>query len=173
LHSGSTVSRRESVQCRPQFPPFIHPAACSAGNSRRRTSPPFTPRSSSLAIMPRNFGDEQWLNTDDRKGAVQAMIGAAELIRAPKRKNSESGRGGQRSTVDRAWIGEQTSNKPLLPAIRCAFIACHNVTRSIRVGSSSAALELLTRFEIGNFCRRLSAAGLRNSRPAFPLGHGS
>ena len=36
--------------------------------------------------MPRNFGDEQWLNTDDRKGAVQAKIGAAGLIHVPKRK---------------------------------------------------------------------------------------
>jgi len=38
--------------------------------------------------MPRNFGDEQWLNTDDRKDAVQAKIGAAGLIHVPKRKKS-------------------------------------------------------------------------------------
>jgi hypothetical protein len=62
--------------------------ACSTGSSRHRTSPAFTPRSLSLAIMPRNFGDEQWLNTDDRKGAVQAKIGAAGLIHVPKRKKS-------------------------------------------------------------------------------------
>jgi hypothetical protein len=37
---------------------------------------------------------------DDRGwGAVQAKIGVPELIRAPKRKKNESGRGGQRSTV--------------------------------------------------------------------------
>ena len=49
---------------------------------------PFRLRSSNLAIMLCNFGDEQWLNTDDRKGAAQAKIGAAGLIHVPKRKKS-------------------------------------------------------------------------------------
>ena len=41
------------------------------------------------------------------------------------------------------------------------------------VGSSSGALELFTRFDTGHRCNRSSAAGLSNSRPAFPFSHGS
>src|SRR5580704_4421786 len=86
---GEPTSRSLKYHCGGQRPHRVPgTAACSAGSSRHRTSPAFTPRSSSLAIMPRNFGDEQWLNTDDRKGAVQAKIGAAGLIHVPKRKKS-------------------------------------------------------------------------------------
>jgi hypothetical protein len=44
---------------------------------------------------------------------------------------------------------------------------------SIRVGSSSLARELFTRFDTGHFCSRSFGAGFNNSMPAVPLSHGS
>ena len=40
--------------------------------------------------------------------------------------------------------------------------------RSISVGSSAGAFELLTRFDTGQRCRTFSAAGLSRSWPALP-----
>jgi hypothetical protein len=40
-------------------------------------------------------------------------------------------------------------------------------------GSSSLARELLTRLDTGHFRSKSFGAGFNNSRPAFPLSHGS
>jgi hypothetical protein len=46
-------------------------------------------------------------------------------------------------------------------------------TRSISVGSSAGAFELLTRFDTGQRCNTSSAAGWSSSMPARPFSHGS
>jgi len=47
------------------------------------------------------------------------------------------------------------------------------VISSIRVGSSSLARELLTRFDTGHFCSKSFGAGFNNSRLALPLSYDS
>ena len=59
----------------------------------------------------------------------------------------------------------------MAPPLAC--YAASNATRSISVGSSASAFELLTRFDTGQRCRNSFRRSFRIPAPTSPLSHGA
>ena len=106
-----------------------------------------------------------WLTADVPSNIPPAEKAAFSTASVKKRPRVMSAATSALRQSGHACICKGLPNVPIPPG--------QMVIRSINVGSSTGAFELLTRFETGQRCNKSSGAGCSSSIPASPLIHGS